>query len=110
MGDFSNHDGKRARPLEDHSENPMVSMLSHFFVMKLCLLISKTKFFRKLAHKIVVRQHKEIRTQRKWQLILQHTLKMLSGIQLIEQICNIRRCHFFLIKEKIKLNKQAVKS
>lgn len=93
MGDFSNHDGKGARPLGDHSENPMVSMLSHFSVMKLCLHISKTKICRKFAHKTVVRQHKEIRKQRRWQLILQCTLKRLSGIQLIEQICSIRWCH-----------------
>lgn len=85
MGDFSN-DGKGARLSEDHSENLMVSMLSHFFVMKLCLHISKTEICRKFAHKTVERQHKEIRTQRRWQLILQHTLKRLSGVQLIEQI------------------------
>lgn len=36
-------------------------ILSYFFVMKLCLHISKTKIFRKLTHRTVVRQNKEVR-------------------------------------------------
>lgn len=65
-------------------------VFSYFFVKKLCLYISKTKIYRKLAHKTVVKQHKEVRTERKWQLLLQHILKKPFGIQLLEQICSSR--------------------
>lgn len=38
----------------------------------------------------MVKQHKELRTERKWQLLLQHILNRTFGIQLLEQICSVR--------------------
>lgn len=66
------------------------TILSYFFVMKSSLHISDTRIYRKLAHESVVKQHKEVRTERKWQLLLQHILKRSFGIQLLEQIRSMR--------------------